>query len=159
MHGRLTVAPLYAPSLLAVLERARQVDRDDYRSLTGADLMPQHEAPFLVQASSLGAVFLDAGGTPQAAAGAIPADIPGIASLWLHATDQWAAVWRCAVRWIRRTAAPEMQARGVRRVQAFVLHDRREARRFLECCGLQAEGYMRRFGADGSDVRMMAGFP
>lgn len=151
------VHPLTASALLSVLERARDADRADYRALTGVDMAPRHEAPFLCQASRIGAVFCDAQGVPQAAAGAIPADIPGIVTLWLHATDAWAAVWRCALRWIRREATAALWASGARRAQAFVMGDRPEAVRFLEACGLRREGLMARFAADGTAVRMMAG--
>lgn len=153
--------PLTAEDVLAVLLRARAADHDDYRALTGRCLAEDAaaQAADLAEGSRFGAVVRDAAGEPQVALGAIPAPIPGVWTLWLHATDRWPEVWRAALRFVRRTA-PAVRAAGVRRVQAFVVGARPEAERFLVACGLDGERIeMGRLAVDGRPVSVLAGFP
>jgi hypothetical protein len=160
MHGRTWLArctPLEADALLDVIRRARPRDQLEHYALTGELLLSNpDQAAGALMGSRWGAVIRDGAGEPQAALGALACPIPGVWTIWLHATAAWPEVWRTAYRWAREVLRPAMLASpDVRRAQALVVGCDPQAMRFARSGGLLDRETMRGLCVDGRDAAML----
>ncbi|HQF30633.1 MAG TPA: hypothetical protein PLJ34_04220 [Hyphomicrobiales bacterium] len=94
-------------------------------------------------------------GTPVASLGAWVLS-PGVASVHMFATDDWARIWRPATRYCRKEFIPFVLVPNVHRAECRPWAEHIGARRWLRHLGFVEEGVARSFGKNGEDFIYMA---
>lgn len=87
---------------------------------------------------------------PAIALFGLKADHPGTSTAFMIGTERFHEIARPLAMWVRRELGPRLLARStLHRIQCHALAEHREARRFIEFCGGQAEGVHPGYGKGG----------
>ena len=137
--------------------RMRPDEIDQFLAFSGAtEWSPDSAARELLAKRGASFVLVDPGNLPVVAGGFEPIS-RGVVEAWMLGTiDGWAEHWRRITTACRRLMDAQF-ANGVHRVQICALASRTKTHEWYERgLGMQREGVLRRYCADGSDAVMFS---
>jgi hypothetical protein len=92
---------------------------------------------------------------PVVIGGAIPMR-PGLAVGWLWGTDEWPEVALEVTRFVKRRILPELESRGVHRIECRALAGNEDVIRWLKLIGFHVEAALAQFGQGREDFVLCA---
>ena len=140
--------------LLQVCFQLPPDEREQYEAFTGLEYDPENLATMLYGAPEpRWTIWVDM--APIFIAGFTQIR-PGVLQDWAVTTPQaWDAHWRPVTRIVRGAMAEMLQTRA-HRLQCVSLASRTLAHRWYEALGLEREGLLRGYGANGEDAIMFS---
>jgi hypothetical protein len=94
-------------------------------------------------------------GRPAVIGGALPM-WPGVAVGWLLGTDDWPKVGLEVTRFVKRVILPELEERGLHRIECRALAGNAEVIRWLKAIGFHEEAAIAQFGQGREDFVLCA---
>lgn len=139
------------PTLLYVLDRAREADRRELLALQYGDNWSRLIDEILGAPVSL--KFCFGNGRPVVCLGGSEVH-PGVWQAWSFATDEFKDVALPVTRFATDVMLPSFIRMGMHRGQAIAGSDNRGAHKWLRMLGATEEATLKRYGRDGQDFVM-----